>query len=624
MANNRIKYNKTGSESDSVFKGNWAINKNTHGGGPTEATGFVTGVDIPAGGYAIYGPGNTGAAVANDSELIEFINERSNDDPVSTKQEAFMWASSRDDVLIVDKNIQPYRTEDLALNIDFDSIFSFNRNTDTHTSIKDLVNGTAVSLYNGGSVGEKGIVLDGTNDLVSVPYVLNTGTNFTIDVWAKTNTPTLDTGVRQTIFSFNTGSSMGYQVLSVEIWGNRLSMFVGNGSSYENQQYDLDDAWAGYWTHYVLINNSGVYKLYVNGSEIISWSPSYSATSAYFMLGSRGSGATGINQLFNGEIASARIYSTAVNDAGCQYCEVSNQYVATKDRFNSVFYNGEFEMGNENFSNAAENTSITYNGAEYSMQLDGKGTFMSDTFIEVDPNKTYSLEYVNRTLVMGGPNGDLLTGGHVGFACYNKDFQFCDRRSVGGRVNTVLTRDLNPGDEYAYVSSSNNGITWKEAGTSIVYRHFLLFPPSHPDYGEAYGYTRIGFGDYNIYYNEITDIGGGELRFRFADSSGNWTTFPDIGYSTLAGTPVANGVAGGTYNYTFYPATGAFGEWTTHTKVGGITGIGQGNHNFRPGTKYIKFMLLKNYSISTANQPYPTILIGKAKFTEESYDMGNN
>jgi len=623
LANNRIKYNKTGTEVDSVFKGNWAINKNTHGGGPTATTGFFTGVDIPDGGYAVYGPGNTGAAVANDSELIEFINERSNDNPVSTREEAFMWASLRDDVLIVDKNIRPYRTEDLALNIDFDSISSFNRNTETHTSIKDLVNGTVVSSYNGCSVGEKGIVLDGTNDLISVPYALNTGTNFTIDVWAKTNIPTLDIGVRQTIFSFNTGSSMGYQVLSVEIWGNRVSMFVGDGTSYENQQHDLDDAWVGYWTNYILINNGGTYKLYVNGTEVISWSPTLSATSAYFMLGSRGSGANGVSQIFNGEIGSARIYDAAIKDEGCQHCEVTNQYVATMGRFNSIFYNGEFEMGNENFSNATENTTTTYDGAEYSIELTGKGTFFSDSYIEIDPNKSYNFEFVNRTLTMGGPNGDVLTGGHVGFACYNKDFIFCDRRNCGGRVDTVLTRDLNPGDEYAYVSSSNNGINWKAAESWIHGRYFILFPPSHPDYGEPYGFTRIGFGEYNILYNEITDIGGGELRLRFADQNDNWTTFPDIGYSTLAGTPVSNGVAGGTYNYIVYPATGPFGEWATHVTTG-ITGIGQDYHEFRPGTKYIRFMLLKNYAVPSANQPYPEILIGKVKFTEESYDMGNN
>ena len=46
---NKFKYNKTGTEIDSLFKGNWAIDTTApnSGGGPSATTGLYHGATIP-------------------------------------------------------------------------------------------------------------------------------------------------------------------------------------------------------------------------------------------------------------------------------------------------------------------------------------------------------------------------------------------------------------------------------------------------------------------------------------------------------------------------------------------------------------------------------------------------
>ena len=99
----------------------------------------------------------------------------------------------------------------------------------------------------------------------------------------------------------------------------------------------------------------------------------------------------------------------------------------------------------------------------------------------------------------------------------------------------------------------------------------------------------------NICFNEVTDIGGGEIRLRFSDTAGNTTTFPNIGYATPINTPVCNGMAGGTYNY----ALGNLEYPETWTKIYTPPFTGESRNSaypFRYGTKYIQFMILLNYN----------------------------
>ena len=104
---------------------------------------------------------------------------------------------------------------------------------------------------------------------------------------------------------------------------------------------------------------------------------------------------------------------------------------------------------------------------------------------------------------------------------------------------------------------------------------------------------------------------------RFSNYNGSsWTTFPNIGYATPAGTPVMNGVAGGTYSYVFYPTEAAYGEWSTYTSAP-FTGEDRNSGTpFRYGTKYVSFMHLINYAVPNGTSPLPVMLWGDVTLEE--------
>jgi hypothetical protein len=122
---NKFKYNKLGSEADSIFKGNWAINNtpaNT-GGGPSSATSFYHGANIPVGGYTVYSP--NGVFVANnDTELVGKVNSLGAD--VTDISQALTWAAAQSTHMVLNKPIDNIVTSGLALNVDASHVSSFN------------------------------------------------------------------------------------------------------------------------------------------------------------------------------------------------------------------------------------------------------------------------------------------------------------------------------------------------------------------------------------------------------------------------------------------------------------------------------------------------------------------
>ncbi len=312
-----------------------------------------------------------------------------------------------------------------------------------------------------------------------------------------------------------------------------------------------------------------------------------------------------------------RVYNRALTQA-----EVTQNYNALKGRYQNFFTNGNFQFltaggALQNYSQGTVNSTTVYPGNNYSLQMPQVqySTFLSDNYVQVDTTKTYVMTVKNRTLTKGGPGNNILSGGHTGYITYDSSFRFIDLRNCGGVANTYLTRELKVGDDYAYVSNQNN--QWIAPGSEYYFRHFMIYPPSHPEFNVPWQYTRIGFQDTEIYYNEITDIGGGELRMRFSNYNGSsWTTFPNIGYATPAGTPVMNGVAGGTYSYVFYPTEAAYGEWSTHTSSP-FTGEDRNSGiPFRYGTKYVSFMHLINYAVPNGTSPLPVMLWGDVTLEE--------
>lgn len=253
-----------------------------------------------------------------------------------------------------------------------------------------------------------------------------------------------------------------------------------------------------------------------------------------------------------------------------------------------LFRNADFRLGdNTNFTFGTYVASGSNTGGPYIQMTGGAGaTSFSTEYYEVNTSSSYQMITYARTFVTGSASGSL-AGGHIGIACYDKYFNFIGIESLGGIANTTLSRNLTAGDQFAYVTS-NSG--WSTSATSTT-RYFLLFPATHPDYSTPYTYTRIGLGDYTITYTATGPELMPEGDYRLTLSS----VFPNIGYATPAGTPVSNGQSGGTFNYVLgnpnYPLT-----WTQFSS-GIFTGESRATAaSFRFGTKYIRFLILRNYN----------------------------
>lgn len=252
-----------------------------------------------------------------------------------------------------------------------------------------------------------------------------------------------------------------------------------------------------------------------------------------------------------------------------------------------LFGNGDLREGtNRNFSIGTYQSSGGHNDAPYIRVTGGGGSgYQSADFIEVDTSKSYQMILYAKTFSRGSSGN--LAGGHIGFSCYDKNYNFIDLRNCGDIGNTTLSRAASPGDSTIYLTSADGWYQGSDVTNHTYYfRQILFFPSSHPDYGVAHKYTRFN----GMRYSALTQTGQGDWAMTLENG-----TLPNYGYSLPVGTPISRGVAGGSYNY----ALGApnYSEtWTKHsTPV--FTGENRNSsYPFRYSTKYVKFLILRNYN----------------------------
>jgi hypothetical protein len=618
---NGVKYSTT-TPTGSLRRDNVALGV-TGNLGPTANTGFYSMPTPVSGKYIINKVAASGIpnffAPQNDAELIKFArNEGATGADTGSVSAVLAWISTQANLEAANFKYENIVTSGLALNVDAGFVGSYPTINTTwydlsgNSSNGTLTNGISFSSSGSGYTGGSTLLFDGIDDIVPF-YAPNITTIATVEMWCKIGS------------DYSGKMFMGWAYYDVWCNGGAIGYNTGNGDVYGISQTTVNSLGiVNQWAHYIFEFRSDVpytnNKIYINGVNQ-SLSQQYS---------SEASGNRGLNS-GNGYIASwggggynmpmdcavFRVYNRALTQA-----EVTQNYNALKGRYQNFYTNGNFQFltaggALQNFTSATVNTTTVLPGNNYSLQMPQQqySTFLSDNLVEVDTTKTYKMTVKNRTLTKGGPGNNVLSGGHTGYITFDSSFRFIDLRNCGGVANTYLTRTLNPGDSYAYVSNQNN--QWMPAGSEYYFRHFMIYPPSHPEFNKPWEYTRIGYPDPEIYYNEITDIGGGELRIRFSNSNGSsWTTFPNIGYATPAGTPVMNGVAGGTYSYVFYPTEAAFGEWSTYTSEL-FTGENRNSGTpFRYGTKYVSFMHLINYAVPGGTSPLPIMLFGDVKLEQ--------
>ena len=261
----------------------------------------------------------------------------------------------------------------------------------------------------------------------------------------------------------------------------------------------------------------------------------------------------------------------------------------------NLYTNGDFEFGNTyNFGKTLE-TADPQSGSYYITQ-DHYSGWQSGEYIPVDTSKSYNISVWVKTFERSAAGS--LAGGHIGFACYDSSKRFIDLRNCGGVGNTILTRPANPGDTTIYIESSSSWYVGDDVTNHTYYfRHVQMFPPSHPEYGQPYRYTRIGYGDYNIIYRSLTQVSANEWQMTLENP------IPDVGHELPAGTPISRGVAGGSYNYAFgnpyYPET-----WTNYQRtIPANNEVRNSDYRFRYDTAYIKFLILGNYNIRSQAAP---------------------
>ena len=127
---NKLKQGATGTEADSIFKGDWAINTTEPniGGGPSHSTGFYTGAHIPEGGYVIYYLNEAYVAI-NDADLLGRIRGLGGDS--GSVGAALAWAATEPSIVILNKAFNNEVTDGLVLKLDPSNISSFIDNKPT-------------------------------------------------------------------------------------------------------------------------------------------------------------------------------------------------------------------------------------------------------------------------------------------------------------------------------------------------------------------------------------------------------------------------------------------------------------------------------------------------------------
>jgi len=279
----------------------------------------------------------------------------------------------------------------------------------------------------------------------------------------------------------------------------------------------------------------------------------------------------------------------------------------------NLMVNGDAEFGTTyNINAAGVSRTGSYEGS-YSFYNRGYNGYLGSVYIPVNTSDTYLLSAYFKS--MGTPQ----SAGYAGLACFDEDLNFIDLRNNGGNGNTTLASPVNNGDTTITLTDASS---WQTTGATYYFKNILFFPANHPKYYTPWGYTRFGFGHPtfpDIYYGTRN----GNILSLSTDGVNNNMTW-NFG-SLPAGTPVSNGLAGGTYGY-YLSCGGAFPTtWTKYsvTLTGEGLSSGCGYNVFRYGTKYVTWMVLANYGqAATTLLFYDNVVF--ANMTNRSQTYANN
>ena len=293
----------------------------------------------------------------------------------------------------------------------------------------------------------------------------------------------------------------------------------------------------------------------------------------------------GVVSYWNNEI----IYA-CLNYDECNYeYDRTKTTVATRnlpcltERGQNLLINGDLSYNN--------NTNLasfgTYNSSGYLSKTSNSSISESTDLIPVDPNKKYKIAVDMKA-------SNTTANYYVGYKTYDADKTHIDYTAARYVNNTLtyLTRDLNQGDKTIYFNSLAN---WNNnTGTSKVSRGFIFW--NYID-STGYQYPELTYSK-RFYSNSSTAL----YEDSAVDKTNNTITLTSdsgwAGPNIASGTKVSQISSTGGYAYNVLSNKKLTLDWVSYN--GTVTGeYSNGNFTslkFRPGTKFIKFLIWYNYN----------------------------
>lgn len=253
----------------------------------------------------------------------------------------------------------------------------------------------------------------------------------------------------------------------------------------------------------------------------------------------------------------------------------------------NLFNNGlGEEKNNTNFSEATFEEGEGY----FSYLAKGEKTFLSNDYIPVDTTKTY---YQAVTARSNNPNSSY----YIGFQEYDEDKNAIAAYHFLSRSNslTYLERDLKKGDTEVYLhDASGFALT---SSTPSWYKGFIFWNYQNNS-GYQYPeltYSRNVFPSYDS--GSLFDLEDIDLTNHIIHLKEPWNNI-----TMPKGTKVSQRSSGSMWNYGLRINDTLPNNWTTLGNT--IQGIQNGASNvnyiqFRPGTKYVRFLAMVNYAVPT-------------------------
>ena len=319
-----VKYS-TSNVPNTIRANNVAVGINNVGYGPTNTTGFYSGINVPSGGYVIYrfpgGAGQPNVYVAqNDTELINLAGRRN----ATTITEAISHINGLSNTIIMDRNYENIVTDGLILNLDPGALISYPRTGVVLNDISGngnngtLTNGPTFNSENGGS-----IVFDGVNDYINFSSLnpITSNNPFTLCSWLNVKTHSTY-GI--SLFIGNATNNQSAFIGYVAAAQNGTSNSIGGGIYGTNLGSGIlpNTGW-----HYVTLSyNSSNVIIYVDGiSRTTRSAYNASLTNTSIQIGRANIGTL---YPFNGNVGASQIYNRTLSST-----EITQNYNATKGRF---------------------------------------------------------------------------------------------------------------------------------------------------------------------------------------------------------------------------------------------------------------------------------------------------